>query len=266
MDRSPHGGCRPRFPVPPERRLQLPVRTATATTTSPTTRALCSCSSRRGPWARAFALGGFSSPSSSSCIRSAWRPSRTRERLSIAGERSRIARELHAMVAHSVAAMVVQSEAAQSLLDGGSTGPMQRWTRSSERDVRRSARCAASSARSAARPGCRPAASSQPGVDQIYPLIQRAREHGQPVELSVDGDPGMRFPQEIELGLYRILEEALQAARTDHESTVKVTFSFGQADQVRCASPHIVRGRATLALKRDARARRVVRRTAECRR
>ena len=30
----------------------------------------------------------------------------------------------------------------------------------------------------------------QPGVEQIYTLIQRARERGQPIELSVDGEPG----------------------------------------------------------------------------
>ncbi|MDQ6774875.1 MAG: histidine kinase dimerization/phosphoacceptor domain-containing protein, partial [Actinomycetota bacterium] len=39
-----------------------------------------------------------------------------RERLAVAGERSRIARELHAVVAGNVAAMVVQAEAAQRIL------------------------------------------------------------------------------------------------------------------------------------------------------
>lgn len=40
-----------------------------------------------------------------------------RARLAVAGERSRIARELHALVARSVAALVVQAEAAATLLD-----------------------------------------------------------------------------------------------------------------------------------------------------
>ena len=40
-----------------------------------------------------------------------------RARLAVVGERTRIARDLHALVAHDVIAMVVQAEAAQSLLD-----------------------------------------------------------------------------------------------------------------------------------------------------
>ena len=39
-----------------------------------------------------------------------------RARLAVAGERSRIARELHAAVAQSVAAMVIQAEASRGLL------------------------------------------------------------------------------------------------------------------------------------------------------
>ena len=41
----------------------------------------------------------------------------SRIRLAVADERTRIARELHALVANSVSAMVVQTEAATRLLD-----------------------------------------------------------------------------------------------------------------------------------------------------
>ena len=45
-----------------------------------------------------------------------------RARLAVAGERSRIARELHAIVARSVASMVVQTEAARTRLDQDADG------------------------------------------------------------------------------------------------------------------------------------------------
>jgi signal transduction histidine kinase len=66
----------------------------------------------------------------------------------------------------------------------------------------------------------------QPGVDQIYTLIQRARELGQPVELNVDGEPGT-LPPGVELALYRILEDALTTARQQPDSSVEVAVRFG---------------------------------------
>ena len=101
----------------------------------------------------------------------------------------------------------------------------------------------------------------QPGVDQIYALIQRAREQGQPIELSVDGDPGT-LPAGIDLGLYRILEEALHSAARQPAGAVEVALRFGEDDlelrlAARCAQTE------RLAHGRDARARRAVRRRAE---
>ena len=153
-----------------------------------------------------------------------------RERLSIAGERSRIARELHSLVARSVAAMVVQTEAAQGLLDSDSEqadaamDAIERTGRHALGEMRRILGVLRHGTDADQR-------APQPGVDQIYTLIQRAREQGRPVELSVDGDP-CTLPAGVELGLYRILEEALQTAHKDHEGPVKVTFSFGQDDLV----------------------------------
>jgi signal transduction histidine kinase len=48
----------------------------------------------------------------------------------------------------------------------------------------------------------------QPGVGQIHGLVARVREQRREVELEVDGDPGP-LPASIDLGVYRILEEAL---------------------------------------------------------
>ena len=151
-----------------------------------------------------------------------------RARLAVAGERTRIARELHALVAHSVTGMVVQAEAAHALLDGD--------------------RAQAETAMDAIEDTGRQALSEmrrilgvlrhndevgelepQPGVDQIYALIQRAREQGQPVELSVAGEPGT-LPAGVDLGIYRILEDALRSAARQPGSIVGVALRFGEVD------------------------------------
>jgi signal transduction histidine kinase len=51
-----------------------------------------------------------------------------------------------------------------------------------------------------------------PDIDQVYALIQEAREAGRPVELRVEGEPG-DIPATVELGIYRVLEEALRDTR-----------------------------------------------------
>jgi signal transduction histidine kinase len=81
----------------------------------------------------------------------------------------------------------------------------------------------------------------QPGVAQIYTLIQRARERGQPVELTVDGEPGT-LPAGVDVGIYRILEDALDSAQPQSGNTVGVALHFGERDlelrlTARCAGP-----------------------------
>ena len=185
-----------------------------------------------------------------------WSSGRTGARLAIAGERSRIARELHSLVARGVAAMVIQTEAAQSRLDldlaqaEAAMDVIESTGRQALTEMRRILGVLRYSADT-------DQLAPQPGVDQIYALIQRARERGQPVELSVDGDPGT-LPAGVELALYRILEDALQTAHRQPQSVVKVTFRFRQKDlelqlAARCS------GTSNWPTKHDARARRAVR-------
>jgi signal transduction histidine kinase len=147
-----------------------------------------------------------------------------RARLAVAAERSRIARGLHAAVAGSVASMVVLSEAALRQLDSDPAGAelsmdgVERTGRLALADMRR----ILGVLRHGEHDGdLRP----QPGVDQIYGLVDRARENGQPVELTVEGDLGPLSPG-IELGLYRILESALHDIAPDH-APVTVRLRFG---------------------------------------
>jgi signal transduction histidine kinase len=151
-----------------------------------------------------------------------------RERLAVPGERSRIARELHAVVARSVAGMVVQAEAARSLL--GERPAQADTAMSAIEDTGRQAlaemRRILGVLRHAEDGG---ELEPQPGVDQIYALIQRARERGQPVELSVEGEPGT-LPAGVDLGLHRILEDALQSAHRQPVGAVGVVLRFGTED------------------------------------
>jgi signal transduction histidine kinase len=162
-----------------------------------------------------------------------------RARLAVAGERSRIARELHAVIARSVAAMVVQAEAARGLLDRDlvradtAMGAIEDTGRQALAEMRR----ILGVLRHPEDVGER---QPQPGVHQIYALIQRSRDSGQPVELSIDGDPGI-LPAGVDLGIYRILEAALNSI---HQAggAVGVALRFGDEDlelqlTARCQGP-----------------------------
>jgi signal transduction histidine kinase len=69
----------------------------------------------------------------------------------------------------------------------------------------------------------------QPGVDQIYKLIERARERGQQVELTIAGQPGT-LSAGVDLGIYRILEEALASIPADPATVVGIALSFEEKD------------------------------------
>jgi signal transduction histidine kinase len=151
-----------------------------------------------------------------------------RERLAVIDERSRIARELHAVVATAVSAMVVQTEAAQRLLavDAAradeameSIEEAGRRTLSEMRRVLGVLREENETAELA----------PQPGVGQIHSLIDNARGDQGQVELEVQGEPGP-LPPSVNLGLYRILEDALTSAGKNDQHPTVVTLRFGEHD------------------------------------
>jgi signal transduction histidine kinase len=163
-----------------------------------------------------------------------------RARLAVAGERSRIARELHALVARAVTAMVIQSEAAQSLLavDVRRADVAMRAIEETGREALVEMRRILGILRHPEHTG---ELTPQPGVDQVYALITRARDGGQPIELTVDGDPGV-LPAGVDLGVYRIIEDALVAARR-HDGGVAVALRFGEDEleldlTSRCEAPN----------------------------
>jgi signal transduction histidine kinase len=150
-----------------------------------------------------------------------------RERLAVADERSRIARELHAVVATTVSAMVVQTNAAQRLLDvdaaraDDAMASIEEAGRKTLAEMRR----VLGLLRDADEPA---ELSPQPGVGQIHALVEAARERLN-VELHVEGEPDS-LPASVNLGLYRILEDALTSADEDITQPTEITLRFGEHD------------------------------------
>jgi signal transduction histidine kinase len=149
----------------------------------------------------------------------------SRELLAVADERTRIARELHAVVAGRVSAMVVQTEAAQQLLDedldraDAAMAAVEEAGRDALSEMRRILGVLRRVDETAER-------APQPGVGQIHGLVERAREQRRDVELEVDGDPGP-LPASIDLGVYRILEEALASTGA---GPLEVRLTFAERD------------------------------------
>ena len=120
-------------------------------------------------------------------------------------ERTRIARELHDVVAHSMSVMVVQAggaravlrrdpdeadEALRSIEETGRTGlaEMRRLLATEGEDA--------------------PSLAPQPGLDRLDDLLGRMRATGLAVELVVEG-ASRPIPVGVDLSAYRIVQEAL---------------------------------------------------------
>ena len=128
-------------------------------------------------------------------------------RAAVAEERSRIARELHDVIAHSVSVMVVQAQAAQRLLEGEQSearqalGSIETTGRQALTEMRRLLGILR-------RTDAEIALIPQPGLEHLETLIEQTREAGLPVELRVEGEPGP-LPPGVDLTAYRIVQEAL---------------------------------------------------------
>jgi signal transduction histidine kinase len=125
-------------------------------------------------------------------------------------ERTRITRELHDVLAHSVSVMTVQSSAVRRLLL-----PEQERERQALLTVEETGRQALAEMRRLV--GIMrdeeevPALAPQPGLGTLPALVEQVRESGLPVELNVEGEP-VRLPAGVDLSAYRIVQEALTNA------------------------------------------------------
>jgi signal transduction histidine kinase len=128
-------------------------------------------------------------------------------RTAVAGERARIARELHDVVAHSVSVMVVQAGAAEEVL--AAAPDRAREPLRSIQDTGRQALVELRRLLGVLRTdGSEAALAPQPGLDQVAALAAQVREAGVAVDLRVDGERD-RVPAGVDLAAYRIVQEAL---------------------------------------------------------
>ena len=148
-----------------------------------------------------------------------------RARDAVIAERSRIARDLHDVIAHSVAVMTVQAGAARLLL------PQEpERARDAALTVEETGRQALTEMRRLlgilrTEEG-EPARAPQPGLGDLKALLGQMQRAGLHVELDVEGGPG-ELPPGMDLAAYRIAEEALAyALEHAHASRARVTVRY----------------------------------------
>lgn len=132
--------------------------------------------------------------------------------LAVAQERTRIAREIHDVVAHGLSLMVVQAEAAEEVLahdPQAAAAPLRRVQETGRQSLAEMRRLLG--VLRAADAGRVPAAP-QPSLDRLPELVAEAAAAGLDVEIRTTGAP-RALPLGVELAAYRLVQEALTNIR-----------------------------------------------------
>jgi signal transduction histidine kinase len=149
-----------------------------------------------------------------------------RARTAVIAERTRIARDLHDVIARSVTVMTVRAGAARLLL---ADDPQR--ARDTALSVEETGRETLTEMRRLLgvlrTEGSEPARAPQPGIGEVRALLGKMQRAGLPVELDLNGDP-KALPVGVDLAAYRIIEEALASALRDlRASRARVTMRYG---------------------------------------
>lgn len=152
--------------------------------------------------------------------------SRTLMLTAIADERSRIARELHDVVAHAVSVMVVQAGAAEQVVNDDPAFARQALTniRNTGADALGEMRRVVAMLRDSGDEPLHP----QPGLDGLAALVDDARNSGLDVSVTIDGSP-RPLPPGLDLAAYRIVQEALTNTRR-HSGAMRADLTVAYTD------------------------------------
>ena len=158
----------------------------------------------------------------------------------VADERSRIARELHDVVAHHVSVMTVQAAAARRQLDldpersAEAMASVETTGRTALAEMRRIVGVLRDpdEAEPAEPPELSPQRSPQPGLTELPALIAQIGEAGLPVLLRVIGEP-RPLSAGLDLAAYRIVQEALtNSLRHAGPTTAEVVIRYASRELV----------------------------------
>jgi len=146
------------------------------------------------------------------------------ERMAVAEERARIARELHDVVAHSISLMTIQAGAERVTLGSGAPQTTEVLAR-----IEQTGRQALAEMRRMLGmlrdPEEDPELAPMPGLAQVDSLLERMARAGLQVELTVSGTP-TRLSPGLDISGFRIVQEALTNVLKHAEAssaTVRIT-------------------------------------------
>jgi signal transduction histidine kinase len=154
-----------------------------------------------------------------------------RARIAVVDERSRIARELHDIVAHNVSTMVIQAGAAGRVAERDPARAREAFTaienagRQALAEMRRLLGILRTDSEGLA-------LAPQPSLTHLDDLLDRVRETGLPVELTVVGEP-RQLPAGIDVSAYRIIQEGLtNTMKHAGRANAEVLVRYGERDLI----------------------------------
>jgi signal transduction histidine kinase len=152
-----------------------------------------------------------------------------RARAAVAQERTRIARELHDIVAHAISVMVVQARGGRRMLtvDPQEAREALDAIESTGRQALVELRRLLGMLRELDE---QPALAPQPSLRRLGELVEQVQEAGLPVQVAVEGE-AVELPPGVDLSAYRIVQEALtNTLKHAGPATAQVVVRYHPAD------------------------------------